>query len=84
MEFGLGILPKNRKDLPRKDKSTAHRATQSPTTARKGGTLGAEGGPAKCLNRPRKGRPRLDFWFEIFLGGSRHPGGASIFPGMIF
>jgi len=68
MEFGLGILPKNRKDLPRKDKSTAHRATQRPTTARKGGTLGAEGG-LRMLKSPRKGRPRLDFWFEIFFGG---------------
>ena len=28
---------------PRKDKSTAHRATHSPTTARKGGTQGKGG-----------------------------------------
>jgi hypothetical protein len=32
----------------------------------------------KCLNRPRKGRPRLDFWFKIFLGVPS-PGGGFYF-----
>jgi len=63
---------------PREDKSAALRATRSPATARKGGNQGeSTGGPVKCLNRPRKGRPQLDFGFEIFLGvpssGTRFP-----------
>ena len=43
---------------PRKDKSTALRATHSPTTARKGDIQGkGSGAPVKCLNRPLKAPP---------------------------
>ncbi len=50
---------------PRKDKSTAHRATHSPTTARKRGTPkggGSAGGAVKCLNRPPEGPRNFGPW----------------------
>lgn len=57
---------------PRKDKSTAHRATHSPTTARKGAPMGKfTGGPVKCLNRPQEGPAnRPYFAYKIFGLGS--------------
>ena len=62
---------------PRKDKSTALRATHSPATARKGGTQGeGTGGPVKCLNRPQEGTAnRPYFAYKIFGLGSHNPGG---------
>ena len=47
---------------PRKDKSTAHRATHSPATARKRSPKGRAGGAVKCLNRPVKPPPTGQAW----------------------
>jgi hypothetical protein len=61
----------------RKDKSMAHRATHSPTTARKGGTHGqVTRRSVKCLNRPQEGPAnRPYFAYKIFRHGSHNPGG---------
>ncbi|OGP69986.1 MAG: hypothetical protein A2Y80_04880 [Deltaproteobacteria bacterium RBG_13_58_19] len=57
--------------------STALRATQSPTTARKGAPKGRKyGGPVKCLNRPQEGPAnRPYFAYKIYGLGSHRPGG---------
>ncbi len=59
----------------RKDKSTAHRATHSPATARKGAIKAEMGGAVKCLNRRRKAPPACYILLIKFLGQTHNWGG---------